>query len=137
MPQAGLAIWRNAVALDPASVLHANPQTERIVASDRPEDIQRLTAIPAAPLAQVEAGWSGPAGDGTLAVVSTEFDGSWELTGRATGPEPAFGWATSFRVSGPSVSIRYGAQLPRTIAIWVLAAVWAAALWITRKPVAR
>ena len=40
-------------------------------------------------------------------------------------------------VEGPSVSIRYGAQLSRTIAMWVLAAVWLVALWITRKPVAR
>jgi hypothetical protein len=59
------------------------------------------------------------------------------VQGRASEPDRAFGWATSFPVEGPSISIRYGAQLPRTIAIWVLAAVWAAALWITRKPVAR
>ena len=31
----------------------------------------------------------------------------------------------------------FGGQLPRTIAIAILAALWAAALWITRKPVAR
>jgi hypothetical protein len=33
--------------------------------------------------------------------------------------------------------VRYGSQLPRSIEIWLLAGLWLAALWITRKPVAR
>jgi hypothetical protein len=40
-------------------------------------------------------------------------------------------------VSSGAVDIRYGAQLPSTVAAWLLAVVWAAALWITRRPVAR
>jgi hypothetical protein len=137
VPQAGLAIWRNAVALPPAGVLAADAGTQRIVASDSPADLQRITATHASPLAQVEGGWSGPSGGGNLAVVSTEFDGAWTLTGTSEDTSSAFGWATSFPVSSDAVDIRYGAQLPSTVAAWLLAVVWAAALWITRKPVAR
>jgi GT2 family glycosyltransferase len=137
VPQAGLAIWRNAVALPPAGVLAADARTQRIVASDSPAELQRITATHASPLAQVEGGWSGPSGGGNLAVVSTESDGAWTLTGTSEDPSSAFGWATSFPVSSDAVDIRYGAQLPSTVAAWLLAVVWAAALWITRKPVAR
>ena len=136
VPQAGLLIWRNAVALPPASVLQADPRTVRIVASDRPDDLQRLAPTGSSPLTQVEGGWSGPSGDGNLAAVSTEFDGAWTLAGGGD-PAPAFGWATSFPVSTGTVDIRYGTQLPSTVATWLLAAVWAAALWVTRRPVAR
>ncbi len=136
VPQAGLAIWQNDVALPPASVLQADPRTARIISSDLLRDIQHLTAAPASPLTQVEGGWSGPAADGNLALVSTEFDGSWTIS---DGSEPAvaFGWATSFPVQTSTVDIRYGSQLPSTVAAWLLAVVWAAALWITRKPVSR
>ena len=136
VPQAGLAIWSNAVALSPASVLQADPHTMRIVASDRPDALQRLTPTGSSPLTQVEGGWSGPSGDGNLAVVSTEFDGAWTMRGGGD-PAPAFGWATSFPVSTSTVDIRYGTQLPSTVAAWLLAVVWAVALWVTRKPVAR
>jgi hypothetical protein len=40
-------------------------------------------------------------------------------------------------VSTSTVDIRYGTQLPSTVAAWLLAVVWAVALWVTRKPVAR
>ena len=137
VPAAGLAIWVNDTFLPPAAVLAANAKTANLLSAGQPAATQRLTAVPAVPLPQVEGGWSGATGGGNVAVVSTEFDDAWTVQGRTDQPARAFGWATSFPVSGPSVSIRYGAQLPRTIAIWVLAAVWAAALWITRKPVAR
>ena len=93
--------------------------------------------MPASPLAQVQGGWEGPTGGGDLAIVSTEYDGAWQVEGSTATPTEAFGWSTSFPVSGATAAIRYGSQLPRTIAAWLLAAVWAAALWITRKPVAR
>jgi len=137
VPAAGLAIWVNDTFLPPAAVLKANAKTAQIVSAGQPAATQRLTAVPSVQLPQVEGGWSGATGGGNLAVVSTEFDDAWTAQGRTDRPAPAFGWATSFAVNDPSVSILYGAQLPRTIAIWVLVAVWAAALWITRKPVAR
>jgi hypothetical protein len=70
-------------------------------------------------------------------LLSTEFDGAWEMTGTETPPDRSYGWATSFPTKAPAVTIRYGAQLPRTVASWLLAVVWAVALWVTRKPVRR
>jgi hypothetical protein len=118
-------------------VLKTNAKSVHLVLAGQPAATQRLTSVPAVPLSQVEGGWSGATGGGNLAVVSMEFDDAWTVQGPVAEPARAFGWATSFPVDGPSISIRYGAQLPRTIAVWVLAAVWIAALWITRKPVAR
>jgi hypothetical protein len=69
--------------------------------------------------------------------LSTEFDGAWTIEGSDATPSAAFGWATSFGATDAPVAVRYGAQLPATIQAWLLALAWAAALWITRKPVAR
>ena len=49
----------------------------------------------------------------------------------------AVGWATAFPTAGGHVRVRYGSQLPRSIALWLLAGLWVAALWITRKRVER
>jgi len=137
VPSAGLLIWRNVATVPPASVLQADRETAAIVASDDPRVIQRFEPVATTPLAATEAGWSGTAGGGTLALLATAFDGAWELTGTSTQPQHAFGWATSFSGVPEDVTIRYGDQLPRTVAMWLLAFVWAAALWITRKPVRR
>ena len=141
VPAAGLEIWSNADVLPPAGVLQADAGTQRVVASADPALIQQLTPVPATALAPVQGGWSGPTGGGSEAVVATEFDGAWTLAGSDAEPQEAFGWSTSFPLPrtapGSVITIRYGAQLPRTIAAWLLAVVWAAALWITRKPVAR
>jgi hypothetical protein len=93
--------------------------------------------VPAIPLDATGAGWQGTSEAGDVAAVATQFDDAWTLEGTSAKPQRSFGWATAFdSVSGP-VTIVYGAQLPRTIALWLLAALWGTALWITRKPVRR
>jgi GT2 family glycosyltransferase len=137
VPSAGLMIWRNVAALPPASVLQADDETRAIVASDDAATIQRLGQVPAIPLEATGGGWRGVSDDGDLAAVATEYDDAWTLADTASQPHRAFGWSTAFDgVSGP-ITITYGDQLPRTIAMWLLAALWGAALWITRKPVRR
>ncbi len=137
VPSAGLLIWRNVSALPPAGVLEADDATAAIVASSDPDAIQRLIPAPSAPLAATGAGWQGPAGPGRLAVVATAFDDAWQVQGSDASPQTSFGWSTSFpRVQG-DVAIVFGQQLPRTVAMWLLVFLWAAALWITRKPVRR
>jgi GT2 family glycosyltransferase len=137
VPSAGLMIWRNVDALPPAAVLQADEGTHAIVAASDTGSIQRLGSVPATPLEPTGSGWRGAAGDGDLAVVATAYDPAWTLAGSDAEPARSFGWSTSFdKVSGP-VTITYGAQLPRTIAMWLLAFLWGAALWITRKPVRR
>ena len=135
-PESGLVIFRNAEAIPPASVLAADPLTQGILSSGTPAATSMFVAPPATQLEQVQGGWSGRASAGT-AVISTEFNGAWQLEGSGSDPQHAFGWATSFPVAGSLVDIRYGAQLLRTIQTWLLAFLWIVALWITRKPVAR
>jgi GT2 family glycosyltransferase len=137
VPASGLVIWRSDLALPPAAVLDTDPAEDRLVTSSNPADIQRLLPVPTKALERVPGGWSGPTGGGSRVVVSTEYDGAWQLAGSDVAPERAFGWTTSFRTDAPSATVLYGAQLPRTIATWLLAVVWVAALWITRKPVRR
>ena len=143
-PESGLVIFRDSQAIPPASVLAADKEAQAILASGQPADTSMFVAPPATPLEQVEGGWSGQASGGTV-FVSTEFSGAWRLEGSGSAPQRAFGWGTSFPLSGPLsgsgsngfVRIRYGSQLQRTIETWLLALVWIAALWVTRKPVAR
>jgi hypothetical protein len=137
VPATDLLVYRNAVVLPPASVVTSDPALERIVTSGRQEAIQELRSVPASPLTRVDGGWEGPTSGGDLAIVSTEYDGAWEVVGSDAVPERAFGWSTSFRVAGSSVTIVDGGQLPRTIEIALLAALWLVALWITRRPVRR
>ncbi|MGZ4149863.1 MAG: glycosyltransferase family 2 protein [Actinomycetota bacterium] len=134
----GLFILRNAVGLPPASVAKTGPDDRRVIASGEPAVTQELRQIPSSPLSAVQGGWAGPTDGGDTALVATEFDGAWRLEGTQTAPARAFGWATSFTVgAGSDVRIVYGSQLPRTIEMWVLAALWLVALWVTRKPVRR
>jgi len=88
-------------------------------------------------LARAPGGWQGTTLVPGLVVLSTEFDPAWGLVGSTDPPARAFGWATAFDVRAGAVRVRYGAQLPRTIEIMLLGCLWLAALWITRKPVAR
>ncbi|HTG46375.1 MAG TPA: glycosyltransferase [Actinomycetota bacterium] len=137
IPAAGLDIWSDASSLPPATVVKADDPLRSIVSSADAGTIQRFVPPAGSPLAQVEGGWSGPTGGGDLAMIATEYDGAWRVVGSDADPSRTFGWATALPVSGDTATIDYGAQLPRTIAAWLLAAVWAAALWITRKPVPR
>jgi len=137
VPAAGLVIWRNVAGLPPAGVLQADRETQAIIASGDPPVIQRLGPVPATALEAAEFGWTGASGGGNVAVVATEFDGAWELSGTSASPESAFGWSTAFTNAPAAVTITYADQLPRTVAVWLLAVVWVAALWITRKPVRR
>ncbi len=137
VPSAGLAIWRNTAAIPPAAVLQADDETLAIARSNDADAIQRLRPNVTGSLDETEGGWSGASDGGNLATVASAYDPSWELVGKDTSPERSFGWATSFTSTSGDVQIRFGDQFPRTLAMWVLAAVWAVALWVTRKPVRR
>lgn len=140
----GLVIYRNAAALPPAGLAPADRVVTRIVRSPDPAVIQALRAPAARQLGAVPGGWSGMATGPSLVVVSTEFNPDWRLVagGRAIRPAEAFGWSTSFDVpveqgQAVTVRVRFGAQWIRTLETIALAAIWAVALWITRRPVAR
>jgi GT2 family glycosyltransferase len=146
-PQSGLIIFRNTDALPPSSVLATDTTAISQMLSGDPASTSMFISPYATPLAEVEGGWSGVAPTGT-AYISTQWNGSWKLNGGAEAPRKAFGWATAFpaaaavgagqsTASDHVVDIRYGSQLLRTLESWLLVVLWAAALWVTRKPVAR
>jgi len=137
VPSAGLSIWQSTAAMPPAAVLRANDETRAIARSDDADAIQRLRPDVTGTLDATPSGWSGHSGDGDLATIATAYDPSWELLGSDAPPERSFGWATSFSGASGDVDVRFGDQFPRTLALWLLAAVWAVALWVTRKPVRR
>jgi hypothetical protein len=119
-----------------AAVLDVGDATSDLIADGSPTAVARLGRVRTSPLRRVEGGWDGGEGSGPV-FLSTEFDDAWTLEGSDATPATAFGWATSFGTTDAPVEVRYGAQLPATIQAWLLAVVWGAALWITRKPVAR
>ena len=136
VPAAGLVIYRNAAQIPPAAIVDAEGAIGQRILSGSKLDTAFLGGSTTFPMTAVEGGWNGPPRDG-LAAISTEFDGSWTIEGLDAIPQRAFGWATAFPDTRGSIQVRYGAQLPRTIQIALLAILWAAALWITRKPVSR
>jgi hypothetical protein len=134
----GLVIYRNAVALPPAAALELDDVGTRLLASSDLSSIERLGSVDATAFTAVPGGWDGPASAKGVPFIATEFSGGWTLDG--VPPVRAFGWATAFP-GAPGVSgtdqVRHGADFLRTLELWVLGALWLAALWITRKPVVR
>ena len=57
-----------------------------------------------------------------------------DATGSSVPVATSFGWATRTEISGGEVHVRDADQWVRTLSVWVLALLWAVALWITRKP---
>ena len=135
---AGLVIYRDAITLPPAAALDVPGREAEIFTSDEPMQIQRLGTASAHPLEPVEGGFEGSTG-GELVFLSYGFDGAWQMerAGETVDAQRAFGWATLFPAGETSVAVRYTTQLPRTVGVWILGALWIGALWITRKPVVR
>ncbi len=136
----GLTIFRNAAPLPPAGILPATEQLAQAVGSEDLGQIARLPGARAVPLTPVEGGWAGVSPIVGLAVVSTQFSSEWRAEipgGNTVGPRESFGWATSFDVPQGPVRIRFMDQWARTLETIALGLLWAVALWVTRKPVAR
>ena len=136
LPATGFTIYRNASAIPPAAILETGPTDREIMGVGDPTTIAMWRPVSPVPLERVPGGWNGPALAGTV-FLSTEYDGQWDLGGASVRPEVAFGWATSFQASGDPVHVRHGGGLPARIQVALLALLWLAALWATRKPVAR
>jgi GT2 family glycosyltransferase len=134
----GLTIYRNARALPLAGELPADPSIERAVATPSLSVRAELPPVRVPAFTSVQGGWDGT-GDGGTAFLSSEFVPGWRLEGAGgtVTPARAFGWATSFPAPAGAVRIRYADQWIRTAEIAALALLWAAALWITRKPSTR
>jgi GT2 family glycosyltransferase len=134
----GLTIYRNARALPVAGALPSDAGVERALGT--PSLIARiqLPSLRESPFTRVTGGWDGIGAGGT-AFLSSEFAPGWRLEGpgATTRPERAFGWATAFSAPPGPIHVRYVDQWIRTVEMAALALLWAAALWITRKPSTR
>ena len=136
LPATGFTIYRNASAIPPAAILETRRPDRAMMGVGDPSAIAMWQPVPAVPLERASGGWNGPALPGTV-FLSLEYDAQWALRGDAAGPEVAFGWATSFQADGERVEVRHEGELPARIQVALLALLWLAALWATRKPVAR
>jgi hypothetical protein len=134
----GLTIYRNARALPLAGELPSDAGVERALGSSSLAARILLPSVRATSFTWVTGGWDGTGAGGT-AFLSSEFSPGWRIEGPATTtpPERAFGWATAFTAPAGPVHLRYADQWIRTAEMGVLALLWVAALWITRKPSTR
>jgi GT2 family glycosyltransferase len=140
IPTKGLTIFRDDKAAPVAGVT-GTAEWRRAASSSDPLSIEMLPMPDVRSVTAVTdqsfdgATVSGPA----LLFLSQQFDSRWKLfQGQVpTGPSRAFGWGVAFRIDGtsPRWRVRYGGQSSRTLEICLLAALWAAALWLTRRPV--
>ncbi|MGH2555034.1 MAG: glycosyltransferase [Actinomycetota bacterium] len=138
----GLTILRNAKAVPLASQI-GDREWRRAAGSATMATVQTLPVISSIPLTSgaSEARFAGPGGsERSLVLLSEQFDPRWRLEpnggGDAVASELAFGWATGFRTASvPSgYTVRFAGQMTRTLQVLVLALLWAAALWMTRRP---
>jgi hypothetical protein len=137
VPTSGLVIYRNervypqAGATDQADFARAAAGTDLLPVASLPE-------FDGSTLAPVPGGFGGTS-PGGVALLARQFDGGWRLVSgnRSYRPSTSFGWATRFDAPKGDVRLTYANQRTRDIEVGVLAALWFAALWITRKPVRR
>jgi hypothetical protein len=142
VPTEGLLVFQNeklvptaGVLADPAWASAAEARSVDVVASLGDPGATALVAGPGG------ASFGGTVPDrSALVYLSEAFDDRWGSGGGSSPgrPEVAFGWATAFRpAAAGSVEVRFGGQRTRTVQLGILAALWLAAAWITRKPVRR
>ena len=138
VPASGFWIYRNSVRVPPAAILETGSGDREIMGVGDLAGIAMWRSVPAVPLERVPGGWDGTGPAGTV-FLSTEYDPGLEREG-GTGdrvPKVAFGWATTFGAEGGAIRIRHGGSVPARIQVALLSLLWLAALWATRKPVAR
>ena len=132
VPAGGLTIFRNSAELPPAFASSTAPIPER-------PDPVLLEESPTADVTRLEGGggrWRGVAPEAGHVVVAQQFDGGWRVQSGVERivPFPGFGWAIAGAVDAGDVAVEYTRQWVRTAELVMLALLWVAALWITRKP---
>jgi hypothetical protein len=140
VPADGLVIFSVAGAVPLASTI---PSESWAMAARDPTD-ERVASIPrvhASPALPDGSGYVAPAvPPGGFVLLADQHDDRWTARmsdGATLRPERAFDWAIGFDpgpngTAGP-VTLRYTGQRTRDFEVMVLAALWLAALWITRR----
>ena len=138
VPAGGLIVYRNAQSVPPA--LAAPSPWVRTAATGSALATSSLTSAGVVALQGGGEVFHGSVPKGSLAMLSAQYDSRWRLAptrGSSAGPARAFGWADGWSGASGAVEIRYGAQWIRTLEMLLLTIVWAASLWITRRPARR
>src|SRR5262245_35355926 len=132
VPAGGLTIFRNAATLPTAFVSSNAPVPDRFA----PAMIQSSPEVAATELEGGGQRFQGTAAEPGHVVVTQQFDGGWRVDngGRLLAPFEGYGWAIASDVRAGEVTVRFTQQWIRTTEMVMLALLWAAALWITRKP---
>jgi hypothetical protein len=132
VPAGGLTIFRNAATL-PTAFVSANAAVPDRFA---PAEIQSSPAVAGTELDGGGERFSGTAAEPGHVVVTQQFDGGWNVDngGRALEPFEGYGWAIAAPVQAGDVVVRFTGQWLRAVEMALLGLLWAAALWITRKP---
>jgi GT2 family glycosyltransferase len=132
VPTGGLTVYRNAAVLPVAFAT-----TAAVPEDGDPAALELAPYEGSAELRRDGAGWAGTLeGEGT-AVVADQFAAGWRVVtaDRRAASFEGLGWT----VAGPGgpgrVSVAFDEQWLRTVQMWILAFLWAIALWVTRKPV--
>jgi hypothetical protein len=141
IPTEGLIVFRDDTASEEAAVVQSvewrrtAPSGDPVGVEMLPRPDQRALASPS------DETFTGDAiTRPSLVFLAQQFDGRWRLDppgGESVSPIRAFGWAVAFRVDSAPAGwqVRYGGQAARTLELGLLALLWAAALWLTRRPV--
>ncbi len=141
VPSEGLVILENPKAALLAEGL-TDPTWAEVGLAGRadPSATATLPAPTGDPLDGSDQRYEGRASDATtMVLLAQEGVGSWRLEqgDSRQEPLPAFGWAAGFRPppAGGAFQVEFGGQRVRTSEMAVLALMWMAGLWITRRPV--
>ena len=136
VPAGGLEIYQNPRAMPVASVVHS-ARFARAAGGSELLPIAALPDVRTTSLEHVDGGWEGSTQEDGYAYIATQYAPGWdaENDGLPAEIKDAFGWALGASVEAGAVSFSYDRQWVRTVEMLVLAALWVAALWITRKPV--
>jgi hypothetical protein len=141
VPALGLAIYRSPRPFPPASVVLGDDVGSTIAGASDPEAIEMLSPPRTTPLRGDDGRWTGRAepGEPSFIYLADQFAGGWELRARdsVARARPAFGWATGVQAptAGGAFTVSFADPWWRTAALILLAILWIAGLWATRKPV--
>jgi GT2 family glycosyltransferase len=134
----GLSVYRNARSFPLGVVVpgEAAAEAARSKALLAPLQTDPVTSVPLSGIGRERRGSVGEPG---LVLVPDRYDPDWRLHvgGRGSPPFPAFGWAIGFDSAAGDVLARYEGQTLWTLQVVVLVALWAAALWVIRRPAAQ
>jgi len=140
VPAEGLIILRNSKAF-PLAGATGDPSWVSAARAASPQGAAILPETDGTVLHGSGQVYSGQVPDASsLALLSQQYDGGWRLHPLGAGDAPgapgrrSFGWAVGFEEpTAGSFTIRYAHQSTRTMEVVLLVALWALALWMTRR----